>query len=264
MTDILIQPGAWAVAASLAGLLLAVAGLAQLERARALAAGVRGLPTRWGMAGRYALGHLAALPPAALLLLATVTGGVDGTPRLLLVTLALGCYLYLGVVVPRKPVTLAQQERRKIRALTPGFVSYVRVARAGYDAPPDILARYVKRPDPRRAPMQRAVAEATLLMTHQGLLPFDALRRVARARGCQAFIDIAEALAQAEVEGSDPEAALAAHEATMTQVLQDEFQQLLERRKLYLLAVAAFAMVVGILGQLLFVMVVGSGVLGRW
>jgi hypothetical protein len=100
-------------------------------------------------------------------------------------------------------------------------------------------------------------------MHDHGMLPFAALRRVARARGCQEFIDIAEALAQAEVEGTDAETALAAFEATLTQVLQDEFQRMLERRKIYLLVVAAFALIIGILGQILYVMVAGSGVLGR-
>jgi hypothetical protein len=75
------------------------------------------------------------------------------------------------------------------------------------------------------------------------------------------LIDIAEALAQSEVEGADPQLALTAYEATLAQVLHDEFQQLLERRKIYLLVLAAFALIVGVLGQLLYVMIAGSGVL---
>jgi hypothetical protein len=263
MTDLLIQPGAWTVALCLAGILMAAAGLVQIERARVLAAGVRTLPARWGMAGRFVLGHLAAVPLVTLALLVIVGGNVDGLPRLLLGGGALALYLWLGIVIPRKPITETKRERRRLRALTPGFVSYVRVALAGYDAPPDILTRYVKRPNPRRAPMQQAVLDAIRLMHDHGMLPFAALRRVARARGCQEFIDIAEALAQAEVEGTDAETALAAFEATLTQVLQDEFQRMLERRKIYLLVVAAFALIIGILGQILYVMVAGSGVLGR-
>ena len=261
MLDLLIQPGAWAVAVSLAGLLLAVAGLLRVERARMLASGVRLLPTRWGLGGRYVLGHLAALPLAALVLLVGAAGSVEGLARLLFGALALSIYLCLAIVVPRGPVVEAQRERRRLRALTPGFVSYVRVALAGYDAPLDILGRYAARPDRRRAPMQRVVAEAIELIHDRGVLPFEALRRVARARGCQELIDIAEALSQAEVEGADPQLALAAYEATLAQVLQDEFQQLLERRKIYLLVLAAFALIVGVLGQLLYVMIAGSGVL---
>lgn len=262
MIDLLIQPGAWAVALSLAGVMLAIGGVAQLERARVLAAGIRLLPTRWGMTGRYVLGHIAALPLTVVLIMVIVAGNAQGMTRLLLGSGALALYLYFGIVLPRRPITEAQQERRKIRSLTPSFVSYVRVALAGYDSPPDILIRYVARPDARRAAMQCAVSEALGLM-RDGMLPFAALRRVARERGCQEFIDITEALAQAEIEGADPQAVLAAQEKTLNQILEDEFQQMLERRKLYLLAVAAAALVVGILGQILYVMVVGSGALER-
>ena len=260
MVDLLIQPGAWAVALCLSGVFLALAGLMQLERAQSLAAGMRMLPTRWGMTGRYVLGHLAALPLAAIPALLIVSAGVDGMPRLLLVSAALGAYLAIGIVLPRKPITMARQERQRLRRLTPSFVAYVRVALAGYDPPPVLLERYLVRNHPRRAPMQLAVSDALRLMHDRGVLPFEALRRVARERGCAEFIDVAEALAQAESEGSDPQLALQTQEVTLHQVLHDEFRQMIERRKLYLLALAALA-VVSVLIQIMFVIVVGGGAL---
>ncbi len=260
MIDILIQPGAWTVALSVAGLLLAITGMLQLERARILAIGLRTLPSRWGMTGRFILGHLAALPLAAVPALLIISAGIDGMPRLLLATAALGIYLYVGVVIPRKPITAAQQERKRLRQLTPSFVSYVRVALAGYDSPPVLLERYLVRPNPRRAMMQGVVADALHLMRDRGVLPFEALRRVARERGCQELIDVTEALAQAEAEGSDPQLVLQAQEATLNQVLHDEFRQMIERRKLYLLALAALA-VISVLIQIMYVIVMGSGAL---
>jgi hypothetical protein len=184
-------------------------------------------------------------------------------PRLLLATAALGIYLYVGIVIPRKPVTNRQREQKRLRQLTPSFVAYVRVALAGYDAPPVLLERYLMRPDDRYASMQRVVADALNLVHDRGILPFDALRRIARDRGCQELIDVTEALAQAEAEGSDPQAALLAQETTLNQVLHDEFRRTIERRKLYLLALAALA-VVSVLVQIIFVIVMGSGVMERF
>jgi hypothetical protein len=261
--DLLLSPGAPFAALSLAGVLLAVAGFAQLERARLLLAGVRALPTTRGMAGRFILGQAAAVPLACLLLLLAFASGAEGSSRQWLLVLALGLYLYVGIVLPRRPLVEAQQERRRLRQLTPGFVSYVRVALAGYDPAAVLLERYVLRQDTRLAPMQRLATEALTLMHDRRLRPFEALLAAVRARGCQELTDVAEALAQAEGEGTDPQAILEAQELTLAAILRDEFQRMLKRRTMYLLLLVAIALVVGILGNLLFVMVAGSGVLGQ-
>ncbi|HWQ13438.1 MAG TPA: hypothetical protein VNL77_11585, partial [Roseiflexaceae bacterium] len=96
------------------------------------------------------------------------------------------------------------------------------------------------------------------LVRARRLRPFEALRLAARARGCQELTDVAETLAQAEAEGADPQTALAAHETTLEAILRDEFTRMLKRRTLWLLLVVAVSMVVGILGNLLYVMVGGS------
>jgi hypothetical protein len=262
MFDLLLTPGAPFAALSFAGALLAVAAFAQLERARLLLAGVRALPTSRGMAGRFLLGQAAAVPLVALLLLLAVGSGAHGTARQWLLALALGIELYLGVVLPRRPLVEAQQERRRLRQLTPGFVSYVRVALAGYDPAAVLLERYALRPDARLAPMQRLVTEALSLMHDRRMRPFESLRAAVRARGCQELTDVAEALAQAEEEGTDPQTILEAHELTLAAILRDEFQRMLKRRTMYLLLLVAISLVIGILGNLLYVMVAGSGVLG--
>jgi hypothetical protein len=261
--DLLLSPGAPYVALSIAGAIVAAFGFAQMERARLLVAGVRALPTRRGMAGRFMLGQAAAVPLVGLLLLVAVAGGTQGNTRLWVLALAIGIYMYLGIVVPRKPIVEAQKERRRLRLLTPGFVSYVRVALAGYDPAAVLMERYILRPNPRIAEMQRVVAEALALMHDRRLRPFEALRAVVRARGCQELIDVAEALAQAEEEGTDPQTILEAQELTLTAVLRDEFQRMLKRRTMYLLLLVAISLVVGILGNLLYVMVGGSGLLSR-
>lgn len=98
------------------------------------------------MAGRFVLDQLAAVPLAGTLLLISLAIGAAGGQRPLLLGSALALYLYIGVIIPRRPIVRAQQECRRLRLLTPGFVSYVRVALAGYDAPATLLGRYVARP----------------------------------------------------------------------------------------------------------------------
>ena len=261
MSDFLLTPGAPFAALAVAGVLLAALGLMQLERGRLALLGVRALPTRYGMAGRFALGQLAAVPLASTLLLISLTIGAAGAQRTLLLGGALALYLYIGVIIPRRPIVRAQQVRKRLRLLTPGFVSYVRVALAGYDAPATLLGRYCARPASRIQPMQQLVAEALGLMGERRLRPFEALRVVTKARGCQELTDVAEALAQAEREGSDVQQVLAAHEATLEALLKDEFTRMLKRRTMYLLGLVAVSLVVGILGNLLFVMTGGGSLL---
>jgi len=263
MPDILLSPGAPFAAIALTGVLIAALGLMQLERARLALAGVRSLPTMWGMRGRFVLGQAAAIPLAAIPLVLALSGGAGDGNRTLLLSAGLGLYLYVGVIIPRKPIVQAQKQRRRLRLLTPGFVSYVRVALAGYDPPATLLERYAARPAKRILSMQQLVAEALVLMNERRLRPFEALRLVARVRGCQELTDVCEALAQAESEGSDVQQVLAAHAATLEALLRDEFTRMLKRRTMYLLGLVAISLVVGILGNLLFVMTGGGSTLAH-
>ena len=261
MPDLLLNPGAPFAAFAAVGVLIAALGLMQMERARIAFAGVRSLPTRWGLSGRFVLGQVAAMPLAGIMLLLAFASGAQGNNLTLLLVGALAIYLYVGVIIPRKPIVSAQKERKRLRLLTPGFVSYVRVALAGYDPPAVLLERFCARPARRLLPMQQLVAESLALMNERRLRPFEALRMVARARGCQELTDVCEALAQAESEGSDVQQVLAAHEATLEAVLRDEFTRMLKRRTMYLLGLVAISLVVGILGNLLFVMTGGGSLL---
>jgi hypothetical protein len=263
MPDFLLTPGAPFAAVAVVGVLIAALGLMQLERARLALAGVRALPTAWGMRGRFVLGQAAAIPLAAMPLVLVLSGGAGEGNRNLLLSAGLGLYLYVGVIIPRKPIVQAQKQRRQLRLLTPSFVSYVRVALAGYDPPATLLERYAARPAKRIVQMQQLVAEALILMNERRLRPFEALRMVARARGCVELTDVAEALAQAESEGSDVQQVLAAHEATLEALLRDEFTRMLKRRTMYLLGLVAISLVVGILGNLLFVMTGGGSALAH-
>ncbi|MDP9316472.1 MAG: hypothetical protein M3R24_37410 [Chloroflexota bacterium] len=260
MFDLLLLPAAPFYVLSVAGTLVAVLGLLQLEQTRTALLGVRTLPSRRGVSGRFVLGQAAALPLVAVLLLTAYATSAAGTDLYLLGGSALVLWLYVGLVLPRKPLVQAQRERRRLRQLTPGFVAYVRVALAGYDAPMTLLERYIRRADRRKAVMQVVVAEALGLMEDRRLMPFEALRVVARARGCQELVDVAESLAQTEREGVDPQRALQAHEVTLLAVLEDEFKRLLKKRTMYLLLLVALSVVVGILGNLLWTMV-GSAIL---
>jgi membrane-anchored glycerophosphoryl diester phosphodiesterase (GDPDase) len=54
---------------------------------------------------------------------------------------------------------------------------------------------------------------------------------------------------------------LAAQQQTLEQVLRDEFTRMLKRRTMYLLLTVAISLVIGILGNLLFVMTGGGSLL---
>lgn len=258
MFDLLMLPGAPFFLASLAGVLLALLGLRQLGQRRLAVEGVRRAVSSQGVAGRVALGHMAAVPVGGALLLLGFAMGAGGTLMGLLAAAALCLYLYLGWIVPRKPLVAAQKEAQALRLLTPGFVSFVRVSLVGYDAPAIVLERYVARPDRRKAPLQALVREALTLVHERRMRPMAALQLVVREHQCVELRDVAEALAQAESDGSSVEAALAAHERTLLAILDDEFKRMLKRRTMYLLVLVALSLVIGILGNLLWVMVGGA------
>jgi len=262
MPDLLIVPGASYWALSLAGALLALLGLT-LRRGALAPAVALVRAERLDATGRLVAGQIAGGVVAALLLLAASVGGARDMPRALLLCGALGAYLGLGLLLPRLPERRREREAAALRRLTPGFVAFVRVALGSFEAPIEIMRRYVARPYPRLAPMQALVSEALDLSADLRLRPFAALAHAARDRGCRELLDVARALAQAEAEGSPVERVLAAHQATLTLILQGEFKRAVRRRTLYLLLMVAVSLVVGILINLLFVMTAGGSLFTR-
>ncbi|MCS6881154.1 MAG: hypothetical protein RMK84_03400 [Oscillochloridaceae bacterium] len=261
MPDLLIVPGAPCWLLSMAGALLALLGLTLRHDALAPAAAL--VRARWlDTTGRLVAGQIAGGAAATLLLLAAASGA-RGAMHALLLCGALGAYLGLGWLLPRWPERRRQREAAALRRLTPGFVAFVRVALGSFEAPIEIMRRYVARPYPRLAPMQALVSEALQRSADLRLRPFAALAHVARERGCRELLDVARALAQAEAEGGSVEEVLAAHQATLTLILQGEFKRAIRRRTLYLLLMVAISLVVGILINLLFVMTVGGSLFTR-
>lgn len=262
MPNLLIVPGApyWLLA--LAGALLALLGLT-LRRGALSPALALVRAERLDATGRLVAGQIAGGAMAALLLLAASVGGARDATRALLLCSALGAYLGLGLLLPRLPERRREREAAVLRRLTPGLVAFVRVALGSFEAPIEIMRRYVARPHPRLAPMQALVSEALQLSADLRLRPFAALAHTARNRGCRELLDVAQALAQAEAEGSPVEGVLAAHQATLTLILQGEFKRAVRRRTLYLLLMVAISLVVGILINLLFVMTAGGSLFTR-
>jgi hypothetical protein len=260
MYDVLIAPGAPFFIAALSGALLALLGATLAERQPRLA--LDAAPAM-SARGRLLAGQLAGLAAAAVLLGAALAGGARGTARDMLILGALAAYLGLGVALPRRPQARREREAAALRRLTPGLISFVRVALGSFEAPVAILGRYVRRPQPRLAPMQDLVAEALRVGADLRLRPFAALAAVARPRGCRELSEVAEALAQAEAEGAPAEAVLVAHQETLELLLQGEFRRMVRRRSMYLLLMVAVSLVVGILLNLLYVMTGGGAVFGR-
>lgn len=252
MLDLLINPGIPSYLVGIAGLLLATAGL-QGWQPRVI--GLRPIAPASTTRSRFLLGQAGGGLVAFVIILAALATAPNSTTMLLFGCAALAAYLYFGLVLPRKPQVQAEQRRQLIRQLTPGFVSYVRVALAGYDSPAQILERYTGRLDPRSSAMREVTAAALEVMQRQRQRPFAALRDQARITGCRELIDLTEALAQAESEGAPIDKILQQHEQTLMALLDDEFKRMLKRRTMYLLLLVAISVVIGILGNLLYVMV---------
>lgn len=257
MTNIFLNPGFPSYLIGAAGVLLALIGLRGLHLQPV---GLATTPRGWTMRTRFLLGQIVGCMVAAILL-AILTQTTDTFQLALLVSLGIAAYMYFGFVLPRKPVVQAEQRRRKLRKLTPGFVSYVRVALAGFESPAHILERYTTRLDSRTAPLREVTGAALEVMQRQRQRPFAALRDQARITGCRELIDLSEALAQAEAEGAAIDKVLQQHEQNLLAILDDEFKRMLKRRTMYLLLMVAVSVVVGVLGNLLYVMV-GSVLLG--
>lgn len=257
--SLLVSPATPFVALSLVGTLIAVLGLVMVERQRHVLVGIRTLPNQMGMNGRFIVGQIAGVPIAGLIILiAFAVAGTNSQLRTLMITCAGAIYLYVGVVVPRKPIVQQQKEDRDIRSLLPGFINYLRVSIEGYDAPITLMERYVERPNERIAVLQNLVRDALRLHETRQLRPFEALFTVARMRKCQELIDVTEQLAQSERDGTSALAALEAFQKTLELILKNEFQRMLKRRMMYLMATVAVSLVIGILANLLFVMTKGG------
>jgi len=253
--DFILTPGAPFFLGAVAAGLLAAMGLLLMSRQYADTMGGWRRPSTGLLSGRYVVGNLIGLPVAAALLLIVVAGGMTGSPRVLLLALAAGVYLYAGLVVPRRPLVQRQKEAVQLRALTPGFISFVRVGMGSFESPMDIMRRYTVRPVEKWAVMQTLITDAVQVSLDQRMRPFASLTLVARERGCRELLDVAEALAQAETEGGRIDTVLEAQQATLELILQSEFKRMIRRRTMYLLLMVAVALVIGILGNLLFTMV---------
>jgi hypothetical protein len=256
MIDLLLNPGFPAYLISIAGMLLAVAGMRSLMPQTV---GLLPTPSGWPMRTRLLVGQLAGVVIIALLLVVLVH--TSSTLQMVLVgSMALAGYMYFGFVLPRKPLVQAEKRRHQLRLLTPGFISYVRIALAGYESPAQLLERYTARIDKRTTLMREVTSAALEVMQRQRQRPFAALRDQARITGCRELIDLSEALAQAEAEGAPIDKVLQQHEQILLAILDDEFKRMLKRRTMYLLLMVAISVVVGVLGNLLYVMV-GSALL---
>jgi hypothetical protein len=152
--------------------------------------------------------------------------------------------------------------QQRVLRLTPGFIGYVRVALAGGEAPLHILAHYVEHAHPGLAPMRELVAATLAEARSSRRRGFGVLAELSRARGHHALAEAAAILADAEERGIDADAALERYQHMLEGVLHDAFMRLVRRRSLALLGVSALSLVLGVVGNILFVMTDGGRALG--
>lgn len=210
---------------------------------------------------RYLLGNSIGIPMAAMLMSLVIAGNIEGTQRTLLLIGALALYLYLGLVLPRRPLILRQQSARKLRRQTPGFMGFIRVSLLSFESPIDAMQRYITRPQGNRTELQEVVTTALRVSTEQRVRPFAALAIVARRYACRELIDLADALAQAEAEGDNIDRVLAAQQSMLEFILASEYKRMIRRRSIYLLLMVGISLVVGILLNLLWVMTMGGSLI---
>jgi hypothetical protein len=194
---------------------------------------------------------------AVIMLVLAADGAQAAVRQIALLTAALALLIF-ALWLPRRAEALKRRESAQIRLLTPGFISFIRVALSSFEPPMEALRRYCERPGARTLALQLLVAEALQLSLDERLRPFAALASVARSHSCRELSEVAEALAQAEAEGGRIEQVLAAQQATLELILQSEFKRMLSRRTIYLLLMVAVSLVVGLLFNLLFVMTSGG------
>ncbi len=250
MPHLLTTPAAPALLAAVCGTLLAAFGVALRGQTIALPS----LHDRQ----RLIIGQTGGIALALLCVGAALSGGP------IWLGMALVAYLAVGMVWPRQPQRARERMEQQLRRLTPGLISFIRVALGSFEAPSILLRRYCAQATPQQAPMREVVADALALGDERRMRPFAALAEVARRYRCRELIDATAALAQAEAEGTPVEMVLAAQQQTLEALLQGEFRRLIRRRTVYLLLLTAISLVVGILFNLLFVMVVGSEVFAFW
>ena len=113
--NLLFQPGAPAYFVSLVGILVAVAGLRARQPSTA---GLFPPATAWTARTRFLIGQIAGMIVVALVL-AVFLQTTDGTISLLLATIGVAAYMYLGLVLPRKQQVAEQKRRKLLRRLTP-------------------------------------------------------------------------------------------------------------------------------------------------
>lgn len=210
---------------------------------------------------RYLLGNTIGIPLAGTLVSLVIASNVEGTHRTLLLIGALALYLYLGLVLPRRPHVLRQQSARLLRRQTPGFMGFIRVSLLSFESPIDAMQRYIARPQSNRIELQGVVTTALRVSIEQRVRPFTALAIVARRYACRELIDLADTLAQAETEGDKMDRVLAAQQSMLEFILSSEYKRTIRRRSIYLLLMVGISLVVGILLNLLWVMTVGGSVI---
>lgn len=164
-------------------------------------------------------------------------------------------------IMPPRPRRITSGAQRVLR-LTPGFIGYVRIALAGGEAPLHILAHYVEHAHSGLAPMRELVAAALSEARSSRRRGFAVLAELARVRGHQPLAEAAAILADAEERGIDADAALERYQHMLDGVLHDAFMQQVRRRSLMLLGVSALSLVLGVVGNILFVMTDGGRALG--
>lgn len=261
MLDMLSLPSAPWLLLSMAGALVAMLGLTLQERRRWAFAGFWRIPSAWGMRGRFLVYQIIGVSGAMIALGAVWSFGLQGRLWYLCLALAFAWYLWTGWVIPRRPLMQLEQHRKLLRRLTPSFVGYIRTAIAGQEDALTLFSRYIERTDSRIFPMQLVIRDVLTVVHAQQVRPFEALRRVTLHRGCDELFSVAELLAQAERHGTDIDQMLALSEQTFAAVLAGEITRQSKRRSLYVVLAGAFALVIGLLGNLLFVVTAGGSLL---
>lgn len=246
------------VPALLGSVMIVGAGLWEL--AQATPVGVTLQPRQWWQAWsprrRLVLGNLMALPIVTVLLLL----GRETAWQWIAWLVGLAIYLLLGWSIPRRPEQQRRELERRLKQLTPSLINHLWIGLSTGEPPVAVLQSYLARPDRKLAPMHAVIRDALTIMELDRILPFAALHQATRVYGCPVLTDTATILMQAEHEGSSPLAALTRLRESVERMVYEEFRTMVERRKLMLLGVTGIA-VLAVVGQILFVAVVGGGVL---
>ncbi len=210
-----------------------------------------------------------SLPLSARWSIGQVIGGVVGSAVILIgsalgtmmmgVLLGITAYVLAGLSLPRLPETNAKRRASQIRRQLPAFVGFLRIT-LGQEPFPIACNRYLAVSHSRNRLMRDVVRRAIDRSQRMGIPLPSAFYDVAHQEECPELQYLADILKRSFEEGLDVRSLMEQQQQLLQSLLRNEFRRAIQQRGILLLLVTAISVIVGVLGNLLYVIIAGSDI----